>query len=576
MRFSAIPFIAAITLLPFTSLAEVTRICNIEIEASEEIDFSDTEESWLCGDPDTQAWKTIPLSQQRQFLESFLQSRGFHNAKTTAVGGLLKVQAGEPAVVRAFTVVGAPVEWNWAKKWDLFGNTLNPETLDEAGSWAKRELQQRGFSCPEISPLAFLDSGEIRLNLKPGEPFRFGDIETVGNSELDPAILERFSAYRKGQMYDKRLLELTATRILQEDLYLSTYFDVICAQDEPVRVVRRSVPALPRLFTIGAGFDTERGPLARARFRWARIGPAANSLEATIFAAIREQTFETRFNYFFLNDLSSRVRLIPFLSIRRLLEEKFTSVTTQVGARLANSWEQESFQFYAEAGPLAERANTTKGLGPKKVDAIKFITKLTTTSHLYEYYLTDPRHGWMANLETTSQFGGALAEETVQRILLQHQILWNLGSWEPPLLILGWRSLMGTYFLSNRNVAASAVPVEQRFFLGGDENIRGFSRKEIPGHEDGFLTSIYQGFELRTGGWFPWNIQPFIFFDWAKGGTEAKRLARSNYYAPGLGVRWSSPIGTIRSTLGHGFIGNRTPSDPEGHLQFFFSFGKEF
>ena len=576
MRFPVAFLLIMASFFPTLGKAAVTRLCNIEIEADEEIDFSGTEEAWLCGDPESQAWKSIPLPQQKTFLESFLQSRGYHSARVKQEGELLKVNAGSRMLVERFTVVNAPKEWNWAKKWDVKGKPLNPPTLDEASSWAKRELQQRGFSCPVISPMAYLDRKEILLTLEPGEPFRFGEIETVGNSALDPKILERFSAYRKGQMFDVRLLELTASRILLEDLYLSTYFEVVCQDQEPVRVIRRSVPAQPRLFTIGAGFDTERGPLVRARFKWARLGQAANSLETSLFAALKEQTFDARYHYYFLKDLSSRVRLVPFLSVKRLDEDKFNSVTTQIGSRIANSWEREDYNFYAEVGPLAERANTTEGAGPKKVDSVKWSTKLTATSHLYEYYQTNPRQGWMANLETSSQFGGVLSEETVQRIFFQHQILWNLGRWEPPFLVLGWRGWAGTYLLNNPSAASVAVPVEQRFYFGGDDNIRGFSRKEIPGSNEGFLTGIYQGFELRTGGWFPLNLQPLLFLDWAKGGLSPTQLSRTHYFATGLGVRWDSPLGTIRSTLGHGFVGNRTPIDPNPHLQFFFSFGKEF
>ena len=576
MRFLVAFLFTAAFLFSFPGKAALTRLCNIEIEAEEKINFSGTEEAWLCGDLMSRAWKTIPIPQQKSFLESFLQSRGFHSARMKLEGETLKVNAGSPLRVERFTVKNAPKEWNWAKKWDVKGKTLNPPTLNEASSWAKRDLQQRGFSCPVVKPLAYLDRKEIFLTVEPGEPFRFGEIETAGKSSLDPKILERFSAYRHGQMFDVRLLELTANRILLEDLYLSTYFEVVCQNQEPVRVIRRSVPAQPRLFSIGAGFDTERGPLVRGRFKWARLGKAANSLEASLFAALKEQSLDARYQFYFLKDLSSRLRLVPFLSVKRFDEEKFNSITTQLGSKIANSWEQEDSQLYAETGPLAERANTTEGAGPKKVDSVKWSTKLTATSHLYEYYQTNPRQGWMANLETSSQFGGALSTETVQRIFFQHQILWNLGRWEPPFLVLGWRGWAGPYLLNDPSAAAVALPVEQRFYFGGDDNIRGFSRKEIPGANEGFLTGIYQGFELRTGGWFPLNLQPLFFFDWAKGGASPTQINRTHYFATGFGLRWNSPLGTIRSTLGHGFISNRSPLDPNPHLQFFFSFGKEF
>src|SRR5690606_25584288 len=118
---------------------------------------------------------------------------------------------------------------------------------------------------------------------------------------------------------------------------------------------------------------------------------------------------------------------------------------------------------------------------------LKFRGNLTATDHLFEYYLTDPRTGWMFDLEAMSQFSGVVSDQTLHRLLFSHQLLWNLGRWDPPFLILGWRGTVGSYIFGERNPLTAEIPVDERFFLGGDASIRGFDRKELPGDESGFL-----------------------------------------------------------------------------------------
>jgi translocation and assembly module TamA len=327
---------------------------------------------------------------------------------------------------------------------------------------------------------------------------------------------------------------------------------------------------------VGAGLDTDRGPLARARMKWARLGRAADSVELSLFASVREQSLTSRYHYHFMSDLGSRLKLVPMVSVERLAEKQYITLTSQAGLSLANSWEKQSFQLSAEAGPLLERVNQRRGEGPKRVDNIKLAAKASAMSHLFEYYLSNPRSGWMVTAESSSQFGGVLSEQSVHRLTLQHQFLWNLGGWEPPFLILGWRGLVGSFFFDQESQNPQDIPVSQRFFLGGDENIRGFARKEIPGDGDGFFAMLYQGLELRAGPWVLWGLQPFLFFDYAKGGRQPRKLGPTAYYTPGLGLRYSSPVGVMRVSVGRGFVGHRDPRDPLPHWQPFFSFGKEF
>ena len=62
----------------------------------------------------------------------------------------------------------------------------------------------------------------------------------------------------------------------------------------------------------------------------------------------------------------------------------------------------------------------------------------------------------------------------------------------------------------------------------------------------------------------------------ARAGLTTETVDSPLYTAPGLGLRWASPVGTLRATLARGFASRQLAEDPIPNLQFFLSFGREF
>jgi outer membrane translocation and assembly module TamA len=95
--------------------------------------------------------------------------------------------------------------------------------------------------------------------------------------------------------------------------------------------------------------------------------------------------------------------------------------------------------------------------------------------------------------------------------------------------------------------------------------------------ETGALSAAFLSFEVRLAELLPGGFQPFAFLDGGIFGSKALRFSGPVYYSPGAGLRWESPVGMIRGTLGHGFkAGGNQAGTKEGHWQFYVSFGEEF
>lgn len=565
------------TLLSTSAWSKTTELCGVLVNSQEEIKFSGTEEDWLCGTDTAPAWKNPPNSQKTLYLRSFLQSRGYHQPQFSSDDqGRLIVAAGPRTTLKQLEVVNAPENWDWKKRRNIEGRPFTPGNLTELSKWARRRLMENGYPCPVVTENAIVDQQLFRLNVEPVRPEVFGEVTTVGEHELDTAILDRYSAFTQGASFDVRLLELTSTRVLKDNLYLSTYYDITCHEGDELKIVRRMTPAKPRLLSFGVGVDSEEGPMLRSKYKQARLTEAADSIDLELYGSWLEQSLTAKHRHYFLSDVASRLHIASMASLKRESETSYEALTTTLGAGLALGWEGLSYAGLAQAGPLFTRTDTIRGPEPYRIDALRMTTDIQMTSHDFEYYVNEPQDGWTLHLTTSTQFAGIVSEGNINVLYLQHQILWNLADWDPPWLVLGWRGHMGTYILSKGDEEDTVIPVTQRFFLGGDADMRGFARKQLPSSGEGYLTVLYEGFELRIVEVLPWGLQPLMFLDGAMAGARAGILDAAIYYSPGVGVRWASPLGAVRGTLGRGFVLHPDANSVDPGYQFFFSFGREF
>jgi translocation and assembly module TamA len=419
-------------------------------------------------------------------------------------------------------------------------------------------------------------TGEVSAEVGPGSVYLFDHITAQKTDDVAPEIFYRYEAFRRGQRFDSRLLDLTAQRTMSDSLFLNAYFDVSCSTGG-IAINERVVAGKPQLYKLGVGFDTEGFFIGKAQWQNSRIGTRGHSMEALIYASFREQSAIADFRYFM--GPASRRCLMPRLTFARQNEPQYESFRLEFALLPALSWDNRSLRGEFSAGPALEYVNTIRGLGPAKDSYAAFQTQLEFRSHLFEYYAREPRTGGRLTFKSQSQVEGVDSSITAHRLGLQGEHIWNLGGYDPPFLVLATRYLGQTTLVENDLVAAGRLPLDMRFFMGGDANLRGAELNDLPADAAGLLTTIYDGVELRLGDVLPYGVQPLIFLDAAMGGRSSFQLDPNVYLSPGLGLRWNSPIGSLRTTLARGIVWRRDPSAEVlliPRWQFFLSLGKEF
>jgi translocation and assembly module TamA len=537
--------------------------------------LTEVEKRLVCGDPGSDSWKRVSLPQAREFMTAFLQKRGRHFPRFETEGDTLVVDAGTTTVVRSLVGRGLEGVYDLGKRRKVKGRLLTPELLDQVKKAVLFELASRGRPCAKAEVTADARTGEVRVDADPGPEHRIGRIEAPSRLNVDPGVLRRYEAYQPGERFDARLLSLTSDRVKQDALFASDYYDVSCST-AGLSIVERVVESPPHLLTIGAGADTEGLLRGRARLMQSRIGRRASTAEATLDASRREQSLDARLGLYLAP--ADRLHLVPALFLRHEDELQYEAAHSEFSLSPAWSSDAHGMRLEVSGGPAVDLFDTVRGLGPRRSSWFQFVTRAQVSSRFYEYYQRDPRRGWSATLETAHRAKGVYSDVTAHWLRLSGQTLWNLGDYEPPLAVLATRGAAGTVGGIDRPSALSSLPPTERFFLGGDADLRGVDRKRLPDDAGGFLTSLYDGVELRAGDILPYGLQPFLFIDAAMGGTTSFELDPDVYYSPGLGLRWASPIGTIRTTAGRGLVWRRgsVTDPPPPHWQFFFSFGREF
>ncbi|MBX3017740.1 MAG: BamA/TamA family outer membrane protein [Bdellovibrionaceae bacterium] len=579
------PMIGRILFLLFFAplSAGAYELCpGITIDAPEPLSFSANERRLLCGDPESHAWQKIPPTQARYFARIFLQDRGYLDPSFDIRDGGLVVEVGPLRRVEHLIVNGAPASFRLDRRRNLRGRPLNPDILNETEAWAKTRLQELGYACVKLELQAFPQNGEIRIQVDPGPQMRFGEVQRFGMT-TKPGLVERNQAFYQGQVFDPRLLQLSTNRLIGQELYIGSYFDPRCDRplgpNNEIQIDRHLVSSTPRLLTFGVGVDSEVGPILKTSFRHVLLTENGSQGQVTLTASYREQKFEARMQHYPLSDARSRVYIEPRYELRRELEDQFESVTNQFSVSPGFSIETDSAEHRASIGPAIEDVRVfDNATGPRQNDSTFVTFNAAGKSHLFEYFVAEPQEGWNYAINVNSRLRGVDSPTTYHRFQVDLLGLWNVLDFDPPLMVVGTRIRLGSFIFEDRLAGLGEVPVSQRFFIGGDSDLRGFARKQLPLDASGFVSSYTQGLELRFVEMLPFKLQPLIIFDFGWGGHESLKLDDTLYYSPGVGLRWSSPLGPVRTTLAQGRISQPTAAsgDLDARWQWFVSFGREF
>ncbi len=569
------------SLIFFTSLSYAfeSNICPNIIIKEGKIKLNANEKVLICGsDKDNKSWKNIPLLQAEFHLKTIFQNLGYLKPRFEREGNQLTVWSGPKDEIKSLSVNGADYALHPHKKRKVIGFPLMPEKLNEIEAWANFGIRSQGFACPKLEVEARTWDGSVIVETELGTKKTFGHVDYGDLDSLSNDIMDRYQPFEKGETYDIRKPQLMASRMMADGLFQSAYFVTQCLSNEAILQLKTSI-GKPKIIRFGVGASTEEFPFTDITFKNARLDNKASSFTASLHASPRLQSLTLGSELYWFPGWQ-RTFWSPRFRLARQKENEFEIDTAKLGADLGRTWDQSQTRLSAQWGPTLNYIKTHRGVGPENATYPTIEGSVTAMQHIYESSIRDQYEGWSTNFFYRGQKKGIGSKIDANRYEINFKHLWNLGNFSPPLFVLGTRIEATTVDADDieNGQPQDLLPIEDRIYLGGDQNLRGFPRLSINNGGLGFLSALYLGFELRLIEQIPYRIQPFLLSDVAGTGSRRYTIDSTTFSSYGAGVRWASPFGTLRFSAAKGQV----HALKEGSLTYpeqwvyFFSFGQEF
>lgn len=416
----------------------------------------------------------------------------------------------------------------------------------------KGELQRRatanGYLDARFTKSELLVDPERReavatIRLETGPRYRFGRTE-IEQDALDPQFVRRFLRHVDGDWYSSAAL--LRTQFALDDTQYFSVVEVLPGDRDPetLTVPVRIVAERNKLnrYTFGVGYETVDG--WRLRVRWDRRIVNRRGHRARVEAGYAQRNRQLRANYVIpigdpaLEKVELRLEsTFDELGDTEVTTNRFRSGLTQVLGR----WQRATF---------VDLVNTTSTVGDTDTTD-RLVVPGVSFAPVPRGFITDPGNqfrGFYGELIGSAPALGSTAKFV--RLRLRDDRRWELAP--------KW------YLLARGEAGAAAVddlgelPIEYRFFAGGDRSVRGFSFNSLsptePGPGPDGLLGTADDEELKTGGQYllvasleierdlPKNFAVAVFAD---AGNAFNSFSDPIEYSVGVGVRYKLPFVSI-------------------------------
>ena len=536
-----------------------TKLCSGVILHGDKLKFDDTEKRMVCGDKKVEAYQHIPPSEASVFMTGFLQSRGYLNPKFENKNDVLHVEIGRKSKLKKIVVITQKRNLNKVVRREVkrlyYNRVMNTQLLNSIEAEALKIARGRGYPCAKVQAEvnSLTDTVTIIMSQLPFHVF--GEYEREKIKGLQDNALERYYPFKPQDTFNEELLRLTEKRIVRSEVMAGTYFLESCTDEgKEFSFEQRFLDGPPRTIRFGAGASTEVGPMVRARWNHNRYKSMASKFAATAQASLRNQTLNFTADSFFWKNEPRRSLLSQAEMVR---DSQYDYEQTVHRIRSQIKWTRDGEKHFKQyiLGPVLETGtyHTTQDSNTKSFSNMYLAGDLSWMNHKYELFDIHPQEGDMAQLKVDLRHPSLGFTDPLAKFDSNGAVIGRLANSGRGTIVGASRIFLGTTFVSD-DVSLKSLPPEVKFYGGGSDDLRGFLLQTLPKNDgDGALTKAELKLELRRTYLFKPSLEAFAFFDQAFFGEQSMELDPRLWYAPGIGLRWLSPVGMVQSYLSHGY-----------------------
>lgn len=386
---------------------------------------------------------------------------------------------------------------------------------------------------------------DVRLIFNSGRRYRFGEVRYSGDVRYRPAIAEIVDI-REGVRFDAYRLSGLGSRLYETGYFSDAEVSPLIEETEnyqvPININLKRKKF--NVMEVGLGYATDEGVRGKVTWNMPLLNERGDSLLMQIEASQVRQEFLTRYKIPFHNPLSDYFYLQAQQS-HEDLNDTLDDITSFQGHFVTRKHRPWSF----DGGVTVQYEDYTQGL--EKGNAWT-IGPTLRVNYARSFPRRDQARGenYTFRVLTSSRALGA----DVNFVQLYAQAKWLFNPTRNSRLL--FKVEQGV----NVGPDAKAAPPSYRFFVGGDNSVRGFAYKSISNRD---ASGDLAGGRYLTAGTAEIQLPVIENMRWAwfvdAGQATNDYKSDETIVGAGTGVRYVSPVGLIKFDFGFGVSETHIP-----------------
>ncbi len=456
-----------------------------------------------------------------------------------------------------------------AKSGDIFSSSL----LNQNARNLQEIIAEKGYPHVEVTPVTRMNSdssrADVEFRIDEGPLVHMGDVRYIGAFRTQERVLDRALKASPGEPLSLRDIAETQNRIRDMGPFASSRFRIIGLREkrDTVQVFIEVTEAESYYGILSAGYQSDEGPFLDVKIGDRNI--MGLNKNGWVSAEVSQIGYRGEVNFVDPRLLGTSLRALIGIYGESISELNLDWGRTAYGISSAIS---SSIGRHAVLGVgTSYERRRFEGTPPDSLvpfydeDSWRDIVVVSPTfSYDRRDNFTRPRSGVF--LEATVEVSNGIANALDDFAKVQAEFR---GYFSPQSRLTIAGVARGGYILSYGG--ESEISIDQLFYLGGTQNIRGFSRNLFNPDSSGGTATISASIEARID--IGLNIELALFSDAGRLEDDFDTFSAGQFRSSaGAGIRYITPIGPVGLLYGHKL--NRR--EGEGAGAFHFSLGYTF
>ena len=397
------------------------------------------------------------------------------------------------------------------------------------------------------------NQANIYWDFKFGSRHKFGSLQYIAE-DRGTTLVEAVKPFEENAYFDQQLIGDFAQRIRQtayyENVIVRANINAMSSEDKANKTVPIEVllTAKPRdTYQFGIGASTDSGPRLTANWKRPWVNLRGHSLSSELYISGPKKNVSMAYTIPMANPLNDFYKIqVGYQELNEDQRESETytlALQRQFGAEEKDDWDKIVFLRY-------EYETFIQGIDEEQSTQLLLPGVTFNRVRKEGELFVDWGDRQQLTIETASE--RVISDINIVRVTARTKWIRTFGKHR--LIVRGDAGAI----VSND---FERVPSSLRFFVGGDQSVRGFGLNAVSEERIDETSGEYEligaQFLAVASSEYAYPVSDdwrmAVFLD---AGSASNDFGKSPIYGTGLGAHWLSPVGTIRLYIARGFSEN--------------------